>query len=70
VTTPEKWDVVTRKGGDGSLASMVGLIIIDEIHLLADVRGAVIETIVARTHRHVEQSQSVVRGKITYVIYI
>ena len=23
VTTPEKWDVVTRKGGDGSLASMV-----------------------------------------------
>lgn len=30
VTTPEKWDVVTRKGGDGSLVSSVGLIMIDE----------------------------------------
>jgi len=27
VTTPEKWDVVTRKGGDGSLGSLVSLII-------------------------------------------
>jgi replicative superfamily II helicase len=51
VTTPEKWDVVTRKGGDGSLASMVGLIIIDEVHLLADDRGAVIETLVVTTSR-------------------
>ena len=39
----------------------MGLIIIDEIHLLADERGAVIETIVARTHRQVEQSQNIVR---------
>ena len=31
VTTPEKWDVVTRKGGDGSLVSSVGLIMIDEV---------------------------------------
>lgn len=30
MTTPEKWDVVTRKGGDGSLVSSVGLIMIDE----------------------------------------
>ena len=40
VTTPEKWDVVTRKGGEGSLGTLVSLIIIDEIHLLADERGA------------------------------
>jgi hypothetical protein len=33
VTTPEKYDVVTRKGGDGSLGTMVSLIIIDEVHL-------------------------------------
>jgi len=32
VTTPEKYDVVTRKGGDGSLGTMVSLIIIDEVH--------------------------------------
>lgn len=61
VTTPEKWDVVTRKGGDGSLATMVSLIIIDEVHLLADDRGAVIESIVARTQRYIESSQKFVR---------
>lgn len=61
VTTPEKWDVVTRKGGEGSLGTLVSLIIIDEVHLLADERGAVIETIVARTQRYVESSQSMVR---------
>ena len=30
VTTPEKWDVVTRKGSD-ALVSAVGLLIIDEV---------------------------------------
>jgi antiviral helicase SLH1 len=61
VCTPEKYDVVTRKGGDGSLGTMVSLLIIDEVHLLADERGAVIETIVARTQRYVESSQKMVR---------
>jgi activating signal cointegrator complex subunit 3 len=61
VTTPEKWDVVTRKGGDGSLAQTCGLLIIDEVHLLADERGAVIESVVARLHRFVESSQKQVR---------
>lgn len=61
VTTPEKWDVVTRKGGDGSLGSTCGLLIIDEVHLLADERGAVIESVVARLHRFVESSQRNVR---------
>ncbi|KDQ64892.1 hypothetical protein JAAARDRAFT_241277 [Jaapia argillacea MUCL 33604] len=62
VTTPEKWDVVTRKPtGEGELASRVKLLIIDEVHLLNEERGAVIETIVARTLRQVESSQSVIR---------
>ena len=61
VTTPEKWDVVTRKGGDGSLAHACGLLIIDEVHLLADDRGAVIESVVARLHRTVEVTQKQVR---------
>lgn len=61
VCTPEKYDVVTRKGGDGSLGTLVSLIIIDEVHLLADERGAVIETIVARTQRYVESSQRFIR---------
>ena len=34
VTTPEKWDVVTRKPGDVSLSQLVRLLIIDEVHLL------------------------------------
>ena len=59
VTTPEKWDVVTRKpAGDGELVSKVRLLIIDEVHLLHEDRGAVIESIVARTLRLVESSQS------------
>ncbi|KAI0306975.1 Sec63-domain-containing protein [Multifurca ochricompacta] len=62
VTTPEKWDVVTRKPtGEGEIASKLKLLIIDEVHLLNEERGAVIETIVARTLRQVESSQSVIR---------
>ncbi|KAJ7129808.1 Sec63-domain-containing protein [Mycena epipterygia] len=62
VTTPEKWDVVTRKPtGEGELASSLKLLIIDEVHLLNEERGAVIETIVARTLRQVESSQSIIR---------
>ena len=38
VTTPEKWDIVTRKSGDRTYTQLVKLIIIDEIHLLHDDR--------------------------------
>jgi activating signal cointegrator complex subunit 3 len=62
VATPEKWDVVTRKSlGDISLSLLVRLLIIDEVHLLHDERGSVIETIVARTLRQVESSQKMIR---------
>jgi len=46
VATPEKWDVVTRKT-DGMM-SQVNVLIIDEIHLLNDQRGLVLECLVAR----------------------
>lgn len=62
VTTPEKWDVVTRKGtGDVALTSLVKLLIIDEVHLLHGERGPVVESIVARTLRQVESSQNMIR---------
>lgn len=62
VTTPEKWDVVTRKGsGDTELVQKVRLLIIDEVHMLHDERGAVIESLVARTARQVESTQSLIR---------
>lgn len=62
ITTPEKWDVVTRKGaGDVALISLVKLLIIDEVHLLHGERGPVVEAIVARTLRLVESTQSMIR---------
>lgn len=48
VCTPEKFDIVTRKGGDRSFLQLVRLIIFDEIHLLHDDRGPVLEALVAR----------------------
>lgn len=54
VTTPEKWDIVTRKSGDRTYTQLVKLLIIDEIHLLHDNRGPVLESIVARTVRQIE----------------
>ncbi|PBJ73680.1 ATP-dependent RNA helicase [Trypanosoma cruzi cruzi] len=54
VTTPEKWDVITRKQSNEDLVQQVRLIIIDEIHLLNEDRGPVLEAIVARTLRQDE----------------
>lgn len=59
VTTPEKWDVVTRKS-DG-LSMLLKLLIIDEIHLLNDERGSVLECLVARTLMSIEKLQSAIR---------
>ncbi|KAK6461928.1 RNA helicase-related protein required for pre-mRNA splicing [Scheffersomyces coipomensis] len=54
VTTPEKWDVVTRKASQNAIVKKTKLIIIDEIHLLHDDRGPVLESIVSRTIRNVD----------------
>lgn len=62
VTTPEKWDIITRKAGDQrAYTQLVRLIIIDEIHLLHDKRGPVLEAIVARTIRQIETTQEHIR---------
>lgn len=61
VTTPEKWDIVTRKSGDRSYVEKVKLIIIDEVHLLHDERGPVLESIVARTIRQQESTEENIR---------
>ncbi|EJS43942.1 brr2p [Saccharomyces arboricola H-6] len=49
VSTPEKWDITTRNIKNLALVELVRLLIIDEIHLLHDERGPVLESIVART---------------------
>jgi pre-mRNA-splicing helicase BRR2 len=61
VTTPEKWDIITRKAGDRAYTQLVKLVIIDEIHLLHDDRGPVLESLVARTIRQIEVTHDMVR---------
>src|SRR5690349_21736344 len=50
LTTPEKFDAITRKWKEySSFISQISLILIDEVHLLNDpTRGATLEAIVAR----------------------
>ena len=36
VTTPKKWDMVTKKPGDTQLAMLVRLLILEEVHLLQE----------------------------------
>jgi replicative superfamily II helicase len=59
VSTPEKWDVVTRKT-DGMM-EMVNVMIIDEIHLLNDERGLVLECLVARALMTSSKTQKPIR---------
>jgi pre-mRNA-splicing helicase BRR2 len=61
ITTPEKWDIITRKATDTSYTRLVRLIVIDEIHLLHDDRGPVLESIVSRTIRRIEQTGDPIR---------
>ncbi len=49
ITTPEKWDSMTRKWKDHSkLMQLVKLFLIDEVHILKDARGATLEAVVSR----------------------
>ncbi|KAK6092122.1 ATP-dependent DNA helicase MER3 [Batrachochytrium dendrobatidis] len=50
VTTPEKWDIMTRKWRDHRhLMKMLRLVLLDEVHILKEPgRGATLEVIVSR----------------------
>lgn len=49
ITTPEKWDSMTRKWKDHEkLMRLVRVFLIDEVHILKEDRGATLETIVSR----------------------
>ncbi|CAI4220594.1 unnamed protein product, partial [Auanema sp. JU1783] len=48
ITTPEKWDGITRSWTTREYVRQVGLVVIDEIHLLGVDRGSVLEAIVTR----------------------
>ena len=61
ITTPEKWDIITRKSGDRTFTEQVRLMIIDEVHLLHDSRGPVLEALVARVLRGLDSRSEEVR---------
>ena len=49
ITTPEKWDSMTRKWKDHErLMQLVKLFLIDEVHILRESRGATLEAVVSR----------------------
>ncbi|XP_016052709.1 PREDICTED: probable ATP-dependent DNA helicase HFM1 [Miniopterus natalensis] len=49
MTTPEKWDSMTRKWRDNSLVQLVRLFLIDEVHVVKDeTRGPTLEVVVSR----------------------
>ncbi|PWY88402.1 DEAD/DEAH box DNA helicase [Aspergillus heteromorphus CBS 117.55] len=49
ITTPEKWDSMTRKWKDHTrLMQLVKLFLIDEVHILKEARGATLEAVVSR----------------------
>lgn len=49
ITTPEKWDSMTRKWKDHArLMQLVKLFLIDEVHILKETRGATLEAVVSR----------------------
>ena len=49
ITTPEKWDSMTRKWKDHiKLMELVKLFLIDEVHILKESRGATLEAVVSR----------------------
>lgn len=48
ISTPEKWDGISRNWQSRSYVRKVGLMVIDEIHLLGADRGPIIEVIISR----------------------
>jgi activating signal cointegrator complex subunit 3 len=50
ITTPEKWDGMSRGWQQRRYIRNVGLMIIDEIHLLGEDRGPVLEVIISRNN--------------------
>ena len=57
VCTPEKWDVATRKEDHKIPEDKLKLVIIDEVHLLNDGRGPVLETLVARLKERIREDE-------------
>ncbi|KAI5969396.1 HFM1 [Candida margitis] len=52
ISTPEKWDMITRKWNDyKKLFSLIKLLLVDEVHVLKEPRGATLEVVMTRMKR-------------------
>ena len=66
-TTPEKWDAVGRRLAlaDRRLINSVGLLMVDEIHLLNEVpRGATLEGLLSRSMLRQQEAQPCEVGRV------
>ena len=61
ITTPEKWDGVSRSWRQRKYVSSVSCVIIDEIHLLGGDRGPILEVIVSRMNYISSQIKRTIR---------
>ncbi|KAG9641501.1 Sec63-domain-containing protein, partial [Aureobasidium melanogenum] len=61
ITTPEKWDGISRSWQTRDYVRQVSLVIIDEIHLLGGDRGPILEIIVSRMNYIASQKKGSVR---------
>jgi len=61
IATPEKWDGISRNWQSRSYVRRVGLMVIDEIHLLGADRGPIIEVIVSRMRYIASQMKTEIR---------
>src|ERR1700723_368857 len=61
ITTPEKWDGISRSWQTRGYVRQVSLVVIDEIHLLGGDRGPILEIIVSRMNYIAAQSKNSVR---------
>ncbi|QLQ80022.1 hypothetical protein HG537_0D00220 [Torulaspora globosa] len=48
ITTPEKWDLLTRRWEYSRFFEIVKLILVDEVHILRERRGATLEVVLTR----------------------
>ncbi|KAK1375927.1 DExH-box ATP-dependent RNA helicase DExH14 [Heracleum sosnowskyi] len=61
ISTPEKWDGISRNWHNRGYVTKVGLVILDEIHLLGADRGPILEVIVSRMRYISSQTERSVR---------
>lgn len=61
ITTPEKWDGISRSWQTRGYVRQVSLVVIDEIHLLGGDRGPILEIIVSRMNYIASQLKGSVR---------